>query len=152
MMRKKQIVYFVQRGASGPIKIGTTTGNLRARLMALQISSPDPLYLIGHIRGLETDIHIRFRAHHISGEWFDPHEDIFSFVRLNRLPPPNNYDAVLPVAVHALPGKLRNAIELERRRMSRVAGAEVKTSAVIRAILEEKLNRKRATTSGRRAA
>lgn len=35
--------------------------------------------------------------------------------------------------------KLRRAIERERKRMSRDAGAEVKTSAVIRAILEREL-------------
>jgi hypothetical protein len=42
-----------------------------------------------------------------------------------------------------IPSKLRSAIERERLRMSRVLGAEVKTSAVIRAILEEKLTRRR---------
>jgi len=42
-----------------------------------------------------------------------------------------------------LPPELRNAVELERKRMSKRAGAEVKTSAVIRAILAEKLMSKR---------
>ena len=36
--------------------------------------------------------------------------------------------------------QLRNALERERKRMSKAAGAEVKTSAVIRAILERALN------------
>jgi len=35
--------------------------------------------------------------------------------------------------------ELREALEKERRQMSRAAGAEVKTSAVIRAILERAL-------------
>lgn len=39
-------------------------------------------------------------------------------------------------------GALRVAVERERKRMSRAAGAEVNTSAVVRAILEEKLLRK----------
>ena len=51
-----------------------------------------------------------------------------------------------------IPSKLKSALERERLRMSRVAGAEVKTSAVIRAILEEKLGKRRAITAGRRAA
>lgn len=47
-----------------------------------------------------------------------------------------------------LPDALREAVELERQRMSKAAGTEVKTSAVIRSILEQKLLTKRA----RRAA
>lgn len=43
-----------------------------------------------------------------------------------------------------VPGRLKGALERERRRMSKAAGAEVKTSAVIRAILEQALS-KRAT-------
>jgi hypothetical protein len=38
-----------------------------------------------------------------------------------------------------VPGELRGALERERQRMSKAAGAEVKTSAVIRAILERSL-------------
>ena len=38
-----------------------------------------------------------------------------------------------------VPSELRSALERERKRMSKVAGAEVKTSAVIRAILEKAL-------------
>lgn len=38
-------------------------------------------------------------------------------------------------------GELREELERERKRRSRKAGAEVQTSAVIRAILEEKLRR-----------
>jgi predicted site-specific integrase-resolvase len=42
-----------------------------------------------------------------------------------------------------VPYALRGALERERKRMSKVAGAEVKTSAVIRAILEQALRAKR---------
>jgi hypothetical protein len=44
-----------------------------------------------------------------------------------------------------IPSKLRDALEDERKRMSRKIGAEVKTSAVVRAILERSLRRARAT-------
>ncbi len=40
-----------------------------------------------------------------------------------------------------MPRKLKGALERERRRMSRAAGAEVKTSAVIRALLEQALSK-----------
>jgi len=42
-----------------------------------------------------------------------------------------------------LPPELRNAVELERQRMSKRAGKELKTSAVVRAILEKRLLQKR---------
>jgi hypothetical protein len=42
-----------------------------------------------------------------------------------------------------LPPELRNAVELERQRMSKRAGKEVKTSAVVRTILEKRLLQKR---------
>ena len=40
-----------------------------------------------------------------------------------------------------MPRKLKGALERERRRMSRAAGAEVKMSAVIRALLEQALSK-----------
>ena len=39
-----------------------------------------------------------------------------------------------------IPQKLKSKLERERKRRSRVAGAEVKTSAVIRALLEQALS------------
>lgn len=42
-----------------------------------------------------------------------------------------------------VPRALRDALERERRRMSRAAGAEVKMSATIRALLERSLLSKR---------
>jgi len=42
-----------------------------------------------------------------------------------------------------LPSELRSALERERRRMSKAAGAEVKMSATIRALLEQALKPKR---------
>jgi len=51
-----------------------------------------------------------------------------------------------------VPGDLRTALERERRRMSKMAGAEVKTSAVIRAILEQALRSKRRSEATAAAA
>jgi hypothetical protein len=48
------------------------------------------------------------------------------------------HDRVVAVRV---PKELRGSLERERQRMSRIAGAEVKTSAVIRAILERALSK-----------
>lgn len=54
------------------------------------------------------------------------------------------HDAIIYARV---PGDLRDALERERQRMSKAAGAEVQTSAVIRAILVERLGRRRARRS-----
>jgi hypothetical protein len=43
-----------------------------------------------------------------------------------------------------LPGELLDALERERQRASRVAGVEVKMSAVVRALLTRSLRRRRA--------
>lgn len=51
-----------------------------------------------------------------------------------------------------IPGELRGALERERRRMSKAAGAEVRTSAVIRSILEKALKGKRRADTSERAA
>jgi hypothetical protein len=59
------------------------------------------------------------------------------------------HDAVVGVR---MPGELRDSLERERRRMSKKAGAEMKTSAVIRAILEQALRAKRRSATSERAA
>jgi hypothetical protein len=51
-----------------------------------------------------------------------------------------------------LPRELRNALERERLRMSKEHGTEVKTSFVIRSILELHLRSKRRPASSERAA
>jgi hypothetical protein len=134
----RRFVYFIQRGGDGPIKIGTTSNKLRSRLREVQIGSPDPLYLIGHIRGLEADVHIRFQRYRISGEWFEPHEDILNFVRLNRLPAPLN-DEYIPMSIRNMEGPLRVAVERERQKASLLLGEEVTAGAVIRGILKRAL-------------
>jgi len=44
-----------------------------------------------------------------------------------------------------VPGDLKDALERERRRLSKATGIKVKTSAVIRALLEQALRGKRRT-------
>ena len=51
-----------------------------------------------------------------------------------------------------VPRKLRGDIELERKRMSKAAGAEVKTSAAVRALLEQAIRLKRRPVANERAA
>ena len=51
-----------------------------------------------------------------------------------------------------LPSDLLDDLEKERRRVSRVVGVDVKTSAVVRSILERDLRRRRTASKTRRAA
>lgn len=75
-------VYFAQRGASGPIKIGTAE-NVVSRLSQLQTGSPEQLRLLLRIRGgyaVERMIHTQLREHRIRGEWFNAARDVIGLI------------------------------------------------------------------------
>jgi hypothetical protein len=75
--------YFIQAGTDGPIKIGWTR-NLPARLRTLSTLCPDPLHILGVIRGdVEDSCHMRLGAYRIHGEWFAPSSVVLDFIREN---------------------------------------------------------------------
>jgi hypothetical protein len=67
-----RLVYFVQSGDVGPVKIGIARDPL-ARLGELQTGNPEQLH-IRHVlpgdRTMESGLHHRFREARIRGEWF----------------------------------------------------------------------------------
>lgn len=66
------MVYFIQQGTDGPIKIGKTSEPW-TRLRELQCANPDDLRMLGVLEGgrdLEGRLHHEFRQGHIRGEWF----------------------------------------------------------------------------------
>lgn len=73
------MIYFVQAGEHGPIKIGYVeeedrTAVLR-RLNLLQVGNHERLYLRATTPGgltVERDLHQRLAAGHVRGEWFRP--------------------------------------------------------------------------------
>jgi len=72
-------VYFIQRGETGPIKIGVST-NVAGRLRTLEARFSEPLVLLGTLPGgadLEQALHARFRDQRIEGEWFRPSPELF---------------------------------------------------------------------------
>lgn len=76
-------VYFVQAGDGGPIKIGWTGGDPKARMRDLQTGNPYPLSMLGHVPGSgadETDLHEQFRHLRMVGEWFKPAPDLVAFI------------------------------------------------------------------------
>ena len=76
------VLYFIQEGSDGPIKIGCSY-SISRRLSTLQCGNPRPLVLLAFIPGaqeIETAMHRRFAPHRIQNEWYRPHADILAFV------------------------------------------------------------------------
>lgn len=83
----EQLVYFIQCGESGPIKIGIAK-DPASRLSGLQTGHHETLHLRAITEGgaeKEKAYHAQFAAHHARGEWFAPHPDILAEIaRLTR--------------------------------------------------------------------
>lgn len=77
------VVYFVQAGPEGPIKIGYAK-RVAARFAELQTANAEPLILLGVLfdgtRSLEAQTHLRFADFRLRGEWFNPADEIFDFL------------------------------------------------------------------------
>lgn len=75
-------VYFVQ-AENGLIKIGVSN-DPRARLRSLQTGSPVDLTLLGAAPGrgreMEAELHERFAAHRVRGEWFQPAPELIAYI------------------------------------------------------------------------
>lgn len=86
-IKRPELIYFIQAGALGPIKIGITT-DLTARLAALQTASPSRLYVRHTMPGSlphEREIHARFAHCRGRGEWFKPAGVLLDYIdRLRR--------------------------------------------------------------------
>jgi Meiotically Up-regulated Gene 113 (MUG113) protein len=69
---KSEFVYFIQSGTTGPVKIGTSKSPAR-RTGELQTGNPREL-ILRHVipgdRDVEEQLHDRFKAARIRGEWF----------------------------------------------------------------------------------
>lgn len=77
------VVYAIQAGVGGPIKIGTTT-HLQRRFAQLQASNPYRLTLLAVAPGDQDDEgrwHGRLRRHRLRGEWFHPSAAVLAAVR-----------------------------------------------------------------------
>lgn len=82
-------VYFIQAVGGGPIKIGYAA-NVATRLNALANSSPVVLRVIAVIdgggRAEEAELHRRFAAARLHGEWFRPVPELLAYVAENAEP------------------------------------------------------------------
>jgi hypothetical protein len=79
------MIYFIQVGESGPIKIGHTLSwsGVRRRLVELQTGNHERLRLLGSIDGFrkrEEELHEEFKEHRLVGEWFEPVDEILALL------------------------------------------------------------------------
>lgn len=76
------VVYFIR--LNNLVKIGKTR-NLKTRVSSfshpeIEVLASEPGYT-----DLENDLHRRFRAHRVRGDWFRPHTDIMNYIDEVRL-------------------------------------------------------------------
>ena len=81
------MIYFIQHGNDGPVKIGSAIGEgakcVIKRLDTLQTGNPMKLRIIGFCQGGEKEeilLHKQFRKHRISGEWFDLKDELINLI------------------------------------------------------------------------
>lgn len=82
------VVYFIQAGEGGPIKIGfcMKLEGVRLRILDLQTGCPWPLVVCRIMkaperRQTEFALHRRFAKHRLAGEWFSPCDELVEFAR-----------------------------------------------------------------------
>ncbi len=77
------MIYFLQSGEGGPIKIGHTEGHVNWRLRSLQHSSPYELRILGVEEGgrnMEQMLHRQFKAYRFRSEWFHPVQELLKHI------------------------------------------------------------------------
>jgi len=77
------MIYFIQAGKNGPIKIGQTENDVENRIKQLQTGCPYKLKVVWLYYGdrwTEAALHERFASDRIRGEWFNSTEKLFTFI------------------------------------------------------------------------
>lgn len=83
VLERDGLVYLIQRGPDGPVKIGWSQ-NIPGRKSNMQVANAEKLHVIGAIPGRrkdEQEAHRRFSHLRMEGEWFRNSEEILSFFR-----------------------------------------------------------------------
>lgn len=81
--REGSMVYFVQMGDDGPIKIGFSSV-IERRVSHMQNGNPYPLRLLRTMPGGPADerkLHHRFARWRLQGEWFEPTPELVALAR-----------------------------------------------------------------------
>ncbi len=83
------MIYFIQAGEGGPIKIGFAE-SVTKRFRTLQTGHHEKLVLLTYLDGnvrQERRLHREFRAARIRGEWFRPTPELLAFIAAPEVPP-----------------------------------------------------------------
>jgi hypothetical protein len=89
---KRGVIYFIQSVDGGPIKIGFST-KLKQRFEQIQRTSPTELRVLASIPGemkFELHLHEKFKHARVRSEWFEPSDDLLSYIAEVRC---GNFDA-----------------------------------------------------------
>jgi hypothetical protein len=85
----ESVTYFIRDASHGRIKIGVTDGSAEKRRRQLSTGSPCGLALLGVVLGnREAELHERFAAVRLAGEWFQDSLELMDFIRENAIPQP----------------------------------------------------------------
>lgn len=79
-VRHQSALYFMRRGADGPVKIGVSAV-LRHRAWQLSMACGETVEILAFIPGLaklEKVLHAEFAEDRLLGEWFKPSERLFA--------------------------------------------------------------------------
>jgi hypothetical protein len=82
---REGVVYFIQSGKDGPIKIGWSQ-DVGRRMSELQVANALPLALLGVTPGTmetESEFHARFAHLRMKAEWFKDSPEIRDFIEKN---------------------------------------------------------------------
>lgn len=86
------MIYFIQCGISGPVKIGFTNSDTRnaveERLKSLQTGNPVELRVIAvrfGKKGIENELHKQFEMYRLYGEWYQFSDEVQSYIKNNTI-------------------------------------------------------------------
>ena len=141
----KSFVYFIgDSNSAGPIKIGVAA-NVEARLKSLQTGNPNPLLILGIIEGghkVEQALHKKFEKFRHHGEWFNPTEEIITYIAENTADP-EKYQAVHGDRRLAQVSKdillLKEALKREQEKIAKSSSEVGRVIENYRSALEEAL-------------
>lgn len=100
------MIYFIQSGEDGPVKIGFTNGNPLNRLRSLQIGSHQELFLRAVVSGdeaAEAKLHRRFAKQRVRGEWFRPVPSLVKLIEKHAPPRPPEPEPDAPPEPYVVP-------------------------------------------------
>jgi hypothetical protein len=81
-MAARGYVYFIESGFGGLIKIGYAQ-DPESRMVRLQTGNPEELHLLAVIQApswTERELHDKFKAENITGEWFAPSVRLWNYL------------------------------------------------------------------------